>query len=152
MGIIIIMVILAIMLYGIKIMDKIDIFINNNINEKDNDEDTILIYGDDENISKVEKLLLYQNMKYRIVNDLLLDKNEDNTNYIGIITVSKDDLKNMLMCTIALRYYGIANVISICNNVENRKIYDKYNIKATNIDDVSSEEFISLIRENLKNV
>lgn len=45
----------------------------------------------------------------------------------------------------------IDNAISICNDFENKKIYDKYNIKLVSINDIESEEFILSIKEKMKN-
>lgn len=151
MKIIVILVILAIMLYGVKVMEKIDIFIDNNINEKYNNKETIILYGD-EDISKVKELLQCNNIKYKVINDLLLNKDEDNTNYVGIIALSKDDFNNIFICVATFRYYGVNNKFSICNDIQNKKVYDRYNIETIDINEINTEEFISRIREKLGNV
>ena len=152
MQIFIILIVVSIGLYGIKVMEKIDNFIYYNIKyaSKENSKVFLIYKGDNQNL-EIEKILLQYNVPYEIIYDLSLYKNQNNRRYGGILAISNDDFNNIMICTIAARYNEIDNAISICNDLENKKIYDKYNIKLVSINEIESEEFILSIKEKMKN-
>lgn len=150
MEIIMFFIILYISFGAIKKFEGIKNIIDNDIDEKEFDNDEVIIYKGDTNVSELEKMLLNENIRYKIINDLLLDKNEENEDYKCIIALSDDDFSNIMICVNALRYYSISNAFSICNNIINETIYDKYNIETTNVKNTDYEKLILFIREKLE--
>lgn len=149
MNVVIIMAITFILFYGLRIMDKIDYFLENNLRVLDMEYE-LLIYGDEEFVYQLEKMLLKSEVKYKVIDDLSICKNQDYSRYKCIISLSDEDLNNLLICRLALNYYAINNMYSICNDIKNESIYDKYGIHTAKLEEICSQEFIALIREKLK--
>ena len=148
--IIVILSFIIIMLYGLKIMGRIDFFIENNINKKEA-EYGVLIYGDEEYTNHLAKMLSCKSIRYKIIDYSLIDKKEDYSGYKYIITLSKEDLNNLMVCRISSRYYYLHNMYSICNDEKNEIIYDEYGIHVMRIDEICKNTFISSIKEKLRN-
>lgn len=148
--VIIFFIIAFILFYGLEIMDKIDCFVENNLSRRKNDY-KILLYGDENYIYRLSEILLSSQVEYKVIDDLLIGKNEDYSRCRCIISLSKEDLNNLMICRVALRYYDIPKMYSICNDIQNKIIYEKYGIHTMDIKEICSQEFITAIGEKLKN-
>ena len=85
-----------------------------------------LIYGDSDFCTDISDVLKQYNINSEILNDInILDKSRS---YKYLIAVSKSDLDNLTICAIGTKMMDINNVLAICNQQYNKKIYEENHI------------------------
>ncbi|SES63690.1 hypothetical protein SAMN05660297_00026 [Natronincola peptidivorans] len=135
------LIVIAFLLLGYYIMDKVDKFIENNIqhsNEYHNDEYTdpslrkqkvLLIYGNNTLTNLVKKYCDSQKYMYESITDI--HSIDTQAGYIYLFALSNKDADNLMVGSIGFKIYSIPNVISLCNNQKYLKIYNEFSfIKA----------------------
>ncbi|HCX62918.1 hypothetical protein [Sedimentibacter sp.] len=87
---------------------------------------TALICGDIDICHELSELLEQHNVSSIISNDKVQLCHPYPYDYL--IVVHSSDLDNLTICSIGMKIFGINNVISICNQQYNKRIYEENNI------------------------
>lgn len=140
--------IIYILIYGMYVMNKVDLFVSEE-SVDDTDDAHILIYGCNKISVKVQMYLDSINVKYDLVGNDIVKGIDDK--YRILLMLSNDDLDNLMIYSLGKKYGRIRMAISVCNNNQNKKIYDEYGIINIDFKYGCSDKFLSLIKEKIKN-
>lgn len=97
-----------------------------------------LIYGDEDYdfCTDISDVLKQYNINSEILNDInILNKSRS---YKYLVAVSKSDLDNLTICAIGTKMMDINNVLAICNQQYNKKIYKENQIAYLTRDIISA--------------
>lgn len=148
---IILISVLALFISGYFIMDKLDnIFASshcfpdakNIVPEKKHDHDT-LVFGKPGISIDIYKMLEEEN----IVFDKAESINELNQShqYKYLFAVDKTDLENIVICSLCERLKGGVKKIAILNDLENKNVYEKYNIPFLYVNGITEIQIVSAL-------
>lgn len=100
-----------------------------------------LILGDIVFSSEIKKIL---EEEYDISSIIVPDTKDLNKSekYEYVLAVSKLDLENLMLCSISANMMNVKNIIAICNNSYNKKIYEDNNFSYL-YGNVSSYQLVS---------
>ncbi|MDD2495064.1 MAG: hypothetical protein PHE29_07730 [Tissierellia bacterium] len=115
----------------------------------DNKSIEALIIGE-KNLCLEISELLKQNSIFSLT---LEDSNQINMEYKYkyLIAVNKSDLDNLMICSIGIKIMGIEQVISVCNDHYNKKLYDKINVPYLYKEGLTSSELVFTLLNIYKN-
>lgn len=140
--------VIYIFIYGMNVMNKVDIFLSKK-NHGEIDNAYILIYGWNEISFRVQAYLDSINVKYDLVDNNMAQGIDER--YRILLLLSNDDLDNLMVYSLGKKWGGIRMAIAVCNNAENKKIYDEYGIINVDFEYGHSDKFFSMIKEKVKN-
>lgn len=140
--------IIIIFIYGIYVMNKVDLFLSEENLEEINTAD-ILIYGCNEISVRVKTYLDSINVKYDLVGSNMVKGIDEK--YRILLMLSSDDLDNLMVYSLGKKLGRICTAIAVCNNVENKRIYDEYGIMNVDFKYGYSDQFLSMIKEKIEN-
>lgn len=140
--------IIIIFIYGIYVMNKVDLFLSEENLEEINTTD-ILIYGCNEISVRVKTYLDSINVKYDLVDSNMVKGIDEK--YRILLMLSSDDLDNLTVYSLGKKWGRIRTAIAVCNNVENKRIYDEYGIMNVDFKYGHSDQFLLMIKEKIEN-
>ncbi|MDW5299260.1 MAG: hypothetical protein SA378_03870 [Sedimentibacter sp.] len=99
-----------------------------------------LIYGDKNSdfCTAISDVLKQYNINSEILNDINILDNSSSYKYL--VAVSKSDLDNLTICAIGRKMMDINNILAICNQKYNKKIYEENHIAYLTGDILSANE------------
>lgn len=127
---------IAFFVFGYKLMDNLDLFLENNflsINEPRLDDidhesynkSVILIYGSNDLVDLVKSYCNSKNYLYEVINELNEISKEQR--YSCLLALSNKDVENLVIGSIGLKIYSIPHIITICNSQVNLKFFEEFN-------------------------
>lgn len=115
----------------------------------DNKSIEALIIGEKDLCYEISDLL----KQYSISSLILSDNNQINIEYPYkyLIAVNKSDLDNLMVCSIGIKMMELKRIISVCNDLYNKKLYEKINVPYLYKEDLTSSELVSKLLNIYKN-
>lgn len=138
--------ILALIL-GLRIMNNVDNLIDQ---IQGRDVKRIGVYGNSKLSKKVSEYINNNGIKYDVINEDTMMRKEKNYDYIFIL--SDDDLDNLMMCTICRKECTVKNIIVVCNDFYNKRLFDKCLVTSFNKEFMNSDKFFKRIKEIISDV
>lgn len=86
-----------------------------------------LIYGEEVFCTEIYDILIHNNISSKIFNDL--EQIDKSYSYKFLIAVNKSDLENLIVCSVCKNVMEVSIILAICNNQQNKRIYDKNHIQ-----------------------
>lgn len=137
-------------------MDKLDKYIassqcfpeiKNTISYKD-EQCEVLVFGGLDISIEIDKLLKKDNIKY--INVANINEVNQDYPYKYLFAVDKDDLENLMVCSILEKLKPGVKKIAILNKKENRKVYEKYHIPFIYVDNLTALQMATELFPYLK--
>ena len=162
MTLIIFVATVAFCLFGYFIMDRIDKFLENNnfsvydntsqglIYFDDDEEEKILIFGENELTNLIKEFCDDQNYPYKNIVDI--NNINYNYKYLSLLALSDNDTDNLTISSICKKVCSIQYTIAICNSISNLKFYNQLNLEKVLLYDEQLERMYIVIREMMENV
>lgn len=153
MWIIILILIIVTFCYGLLIMKKIDKFIAYGLiseNRLFKADKKVIIYGDNSISKVVRKYFDNEKIEYDFIKNNMIEKLSDEYKYV--LVLSESDLDNLMICSIAKKIFHMNNIISVCNNVSNKSIFDDYNIFNVSLEYSNSKECLLMIIKKIRDL
>ncbi|MCR1898477.1 hypothetical protein NSA47_05665 [Irregularibacter muris] len=161
MTLIIVFFVIAFLLFGYYIMDRIDKFIESNflipdeyhpyqyLSDNEDKEIVILIYGDNALSKHVKNYC--DSQKYLYENIIDIHYISKDYRYMYLLALSLNDVDNLMVSSIGLKVYGIPHIIILCNNKNNLKIYREFNFDKVLLYTDEIDKLLNIMKETIEN-
>lgn len=129
---------------GYYIVAKIDTFISGNnyiaepaVEDEKKDYPVAVVFGNTE-LAKRLSILLSDNQIHMLhLTDPFFFEKDGCFSYL--FALSENDADNIVLCKIGRKIYDIERLICICNDIRNRRIYEKEKITCYNVADTTAQ-------------
>lgn len=71
----------------------------------------------------------------------------DNISFTSVIALSDNDIDNLILCSAAIKFYGIDTIITLCNQNKNKRLFEDYQIAQILINDYPEDLLFSKLKE-----
>lgn len=153
----IIISVIVVFFLGFIFIDKICLLIEPNdfaIEEKnvivsDKKSDKVLLFGNHSILKDILIFLEKRNISYTIItNTNELNKSDS---YKYLLAIDELDLENLVICSLGKKLMGIPEIIAICNDAYNKKIFEDNHIPYLCGENISAYQLISTLFSHSQN-
>lgn len=153
MALLIILATIGYIIFGYFIMNKVDIFIAKNvvnpkiddIDKKSTSRKNLLLFGNNELVKSVIKYCSDKNIGLKFIE--YYNELDFGYEYSLLLALSNNDVDNLMISAIGKKVCSIPHIVSLCNNNENLKIYDDFDMEKVITLDNDISYIFNLIKE-----
>lgn len=98
----------------------------------------ILVFGHSFFTKELLERLLYQKLDFIVIDTE--DQLDKSMSYTHLYAISESDYSNLIMSLVVKKSLGVEQIIAICNNFENKPIYDQNNIQCIQKNENAAEQ------------
>ncbi|MGB4311371.1 MAG: hypothetical protein ACOX0L_08015 [Natronincolaceae bacterium] len=153
MVLLIILAITGYIIFGYFIMNKIDIFIEKDVintgtdyvDKKSTGGKSLLLFGNNELAKSVVKYCNDKDIELKFIE--YYNELDFGYEYSLLLALSNNDVDNLMISAIGKKVCSIPHIVSLCNNNENLKIYDGFDMEKVITLDNDIGYMFNLIKE-----